>query len=177
MDELFRMEAESQTQLLTTSLLALERDPKAEEHLEACMRAAPSLKGAARLVGVAAAADITHAMEDCFVGAQRGEIVLNGRQIDFLLDGVDLLGRTANPPAGVTGDDLQTEAKSFVALLAAQLAPDLGTTETSPTQLKLTAVTAERTPVETNQTIVAPDDHRVLRVTAENFNRLLGLAG
>jgi two-component system sensor histidine kinase and response regulator WspE len=177
MDELFRMEAESQTQLLTTSLLALERDPKAEEHLEACMRAAHSLKGAARLVGVAAAADITHAMEDCFVGAQRGEIVLNGRQIDFLLDGVDLLGRTANPPAGVTGDDLQTEAKSFVALLAAQLAPDLGTTETSPTQLKLTAVTAERTPVETNQTIVAPDDHRVLRVTAENFNRLLGLAG
>ena len=88
MDELFRMEAESQTQLLTTSLLALERDPKAEEHLEACMRAAHSLKGAARLVGVAAAADITHAMEDCFVGAQRGEIVLNGRQIDFLLDGV-----------------------------------------------------------------------------------------
>ena len=45
MHDLFRMEAESQTQVLTAGLLALERNPVAADQLEACMRAAHSLKG------------------------------------------------------------------------------------------------------------------------------------
>ena len=50
--DLFRMEADSQAQALTSGLLALERDPKAADQLERCMRAAHSLKGAARIVGL-----------------------------------------------------------------------------------------------------------------------------
>src|SRR5271168_4430896 len=41
---IFRTEAESQTQALTSSLLELEQDPAATDALEACMRAAHSLK-------------------------------------------------------------------------------------------------------------------------------------
>ena len=40
MQDLFRLEAESQTEVLTTGLLALERDPQARDQLETCMRAA-----------------------------------------------------------------------------------------------------------------------------------------
>ena len=40
MQELFRQEAESQTQVLTGGLLALENDAGAADQLEACMRAA-----------------------------------------------------------------------------------------------------------------------------------------
>ncbi len=50
--DLFRLEAETQVQVLIPSLLALEREPIAADALEACMRAAHSLKGAARIVGL-----------------------------------------------------------------------------------------------------------------------------
>ena len=46
--ELFSLEAEAQTQVLSAGLLALERDPTQADQLESCMRAAHSLKGAAR---------------------------------------------------------------------------------------------------------------------------------
>src|SRR5688572_5722287 len=95
--DLFRIELENQVQVLTKGLLALERSPRAPEHLEACMRAAHSLKGAARIVNFSSGVTIAHAMEDCFVAAQEGRIQLEHGRIDALLQGVDLLQR--NVPA------------------------------------------------------------------------------
>ena len=46
--DLFREEARTQAQILSDGLLALERAPRDPVTLEACMRAAHSLKGAAR---------------------------------------------------------------------------------------------------------------------------------
>src|ERR1700730_1187147 len=94
--DLFRMEVDSESQALTAGLLALERDPKAADQLERCMRAAHSLKGAARIVGLGAGVSITHAMEDCFVAAQQGRIALQRGHIDELLRGVDLLQQLAH---------------------------------------------------------------------------------
>src|SRR5690242_1404999 len=91
--DLFRKEAESQTAVLTQGLLALERDPTAAAQLEALMRAAHSLKGAARIVGIEAAVRVAHAMEDCFVAAQQGRIVLTHWATDRLLQATDLFGR------------------------------------------------------------------------------------
>src|SRR5579859_4708883 len=91
MFDLFRMEADDQARALTLGLLALERDPQAADQLERCMRAAHSLKGAARVVGLSAGVSVTHAMEDCFVAAQQGRITLQQGHIDQLLRGVDLL--------------------------------------------------------------------------------------
>ena len=93
MVELFRMEAESQLAALTEGLLSLERGDTAP--LEAMMRAAHSLKGAGRIVGIDAAVTVAHAMEDCFVAAQRREVTLGGSQVDQLLQGVDILTRIA----------------------------------------------------------------------------------
>ena len=86
--DLFRMEAETQTQVMTSGLLALERDPIAAEQLESCMRAAHSLKGAARIVGLTVGVSVAHAMEDCFVAAQRGRLRL-GQQADRPASGRD----------------------------------------------------------------------------------------
>ena len=96
MMELFRLDAEGQIQSLTSGLLTLERDPAAPADLEACMRAAHSLKGAARIVALEVGVRVAHAMEDAFVSAQRGTIRLNQSYIDVLLQGVDLLNRIAN---------------------------------------------------------------------------------
>lgn len=82
MQDLFRLEAESQTQLLTAGLLALERNPVAADQLEACMRAAHSLKGAARIVDIDAGVALAHAMEDFLIAAQQGRITLDQEQID-----------------------------------------------------------------------------------------------
>ena len=89
--ELFRSEVETQTQALTAALLVLEGDPRHADQLAAAMRAAHSLKGAARIVDLMPAQQLTHAMEDCFVAAQEGRIVLGADAIDVFLQGVDLL--------------------------------------------------------------------------------------
>ena len=91
MVELFRVEAENQTAAMTSGLLELEREPDGVRHLEALMRAAHSLKGAARIINLEVAVNLAHAMEDCFVAAQHGKIKLRKSEIDVLFRAIDLL--------------------------------------------------------------------------------------
>ena len=69
---LFQLEARTQALKLSDGLIALEseRSPVALEEL---MRAAHSLKGAARIVGHEGVAAIAHELEECFVAAQEGQ--------------------------------------------------------------------------------------------------------
>ncbi len=171
MADLFRIEAEAQTQTLTSGLLALERDPRAANQLEALMRAAHSLKGAARIVGLQAAVNVAHAMEDCFVAAQNGELVLHQGQIDLLLGGVDLIARIAHTPETQIGAwDGSSEIEVFLGKLAASIAG--GEIDGTPRP----APAAEAPSTEPAADAAASAD-RVLRVTADHLNRLLGLAG
>ena len=91
--ELFRVEAENQTAILTSGLLELERGTAAPQQLEMLMRAAHSLKGAARIVNLQTAVRVAHAMEDCFALAQQGKLELRQRETDSLFHGIDLLGQ------------------------------------------------------------------------------------
>lgn len=91
--ELFRSEVESHSELLSNSLLRLERDPSDTSVYDSMMRSAHSIKGAARIVRVKAAVDVAHVMEDCFVAAQRGELQIKPSDFDLLLRSVDLLSR------------------------------------------------------------------------------------
>jgi two-component system sensor histidine kinase and response regulator WspE len=160
------MEAESQTLVLSSSLLALERDPSAKDQLEACMRAAHSLKGAARIVDLPAGVSVAHAMEDCFVAAQEGRIVLHHPQIDRLLASTDLLTRIA-----LASDIDQSEVDDCVTALARILRDE-------PLGVPATVENVVPVFVERRRTDAPVDgSERVLRVTAENLNRLLGLAG
>src|SRR5262249_16721546 len=100
--ELFRMEAEGHTATLSSGLVALEGASAAPESIEPLMRAAHSLKGAARIVGLDAAVRVAHAMEDAFVAAQKGRLVLGTEHVDVLLRGVDFLVQIA----GIGEEDL-----------------------------------------------------------------------
>lgn len=167
--DMFRIEAQAQTQVLTESLLALEQDPDAAAHTEACMRAAHSLKGAARIVGVPAGVRVAHAMEDCLVAAQRGELKLSRPRIDQLLKGVDLLLAIATSEEAKM-PEWEAEGDGRVdAFLAALSAASEGGDEDEPG----IAAAAAPEPVSAAPAV----DGRMLRVTAENLNRLLGLAG
>jgi two-component system sensor histidine kinase and response regulator WspE len=89
--DLFQAEVETHVAVLNDGLLALENNPGATDQLEALMRAAHSIKGGARIVGLDAAVKVAHAMEDCFVAAQKGAVSLGSEQIDILLRIVDIL--------------------------------------------------------------------------------------
>ena len=127
--ELFSLEAEAQTQVLNAGLLALERNPTQADQLEACMRAAHSLKGAARIVGVDAGVSVSHVMEDCLVSAQEGRLYLQPEHIDALLQGTDLLMRIATPGSANVGP---AEIEAYVALMARLLDPSAPNVRMAP---------------------------------------------
>jgi two-component system sensor histidine kinase and response regulator WspE len=169
--DLFRTEAETQNQILSKGLLALERDSADAKQLEELMRAAHSLKGAARIVGIEAAVEVAHAMESCFVAAQSGALKLGRGHVDILLEGVDLLGKIAEDPEG------KFPIPAYVAKLnaAAEAGPETTQTAAAPNP---PAPVSDPPP---NADTPAPADpasdvDRVLRVTANHLNRLLGLA-
>ena len=93
--EMFVAEVETHMAALNDGLLVLEQNPAQSERFEALMRAAHSIKGAAKLVGLAAAVEVAHVIEDCFVAARAGRLAMTSSLVDVLLEGVDLLGRVA----------------------------------------------------------------------------------
>lgn len=192
MMDLFRMEAENHCATLTDDLLALEQKPGDGELLESLMRAAHSIKGAARIVAVDHAVQVAHAMEDVFVAAQEGKISLDRDTIDILLNGVDMLKDIAQ-----TADD-ETEkwfnehkpaidglTRTFTAIISGEKSATPSTTQSdSPTESTPPAIATQsvQAPLK-KQDQTRHDDidekvmDRALRVSAEGMNRLMGLAG
>jgi len=119
--DLFRQETEAQTAILNEGLLGLEQDPGNTERLAAMMRAAHSLKGAARIVNLDPAVKVAHALEDCFVAAQKGEIVIQPEAVDGLLSGVDMLTKIARVPEAEAAA-WRTEHEAEIGELVGQLA-------------------------------------------------------
>ncbi len=184
--ELFRQEADAQIGVLTSALLALERDARSTSSLDTCMRAAHSLKGAARIVERFELVRIAHAMEDCFVAAQQGRVTLESRHIDALLEGVDLLSRLASLPASDDLKSADSPASVSAWLSALEVAMAVGRPESTAASIdgspSLPEPTATSEDARSRDSAVGGGDQgnasdRVLRVTAEHLDRLLGLAG
>ncbi|MBX3381422.1 MAG: hybrid sensor histidine kinase/response regulator [Phycisphaeraceae bacterium] len=89
--ELFKLEAESHCAALTEGLLALEKSPGDTSAVEPLMRAAHSVKGAARIVGLDVVVTLAHVMEECFLAAKSGKEALSAGRVDQLLRAVDVL--------------------------------------------------------------------------------------
>ncbi|KWK39299.1 hybrid sensor histidine kinase/response regulator [Burkholderia stagnalis] len=194
--DLFREEAQTQAQALASGLLTLEHAPADAAALEACMRAAHSLKGAARIIDLPDGVDVAHAMEECFVAAQRGMLTLTPAHIDELLRGVDLLLRVGetDPATAVARADID-------ALLARLSAPEPAAAAAAHPVPEAPAVAPEPEPepapprapappppahAHTDTPPAAPsasppearhDPQRMLRVRAEQLDRLLSLSG
>ena len=94
--ELFRMEIETNAATLNENLLALESQPNSASALDALMRSAHSIKGAARILELDSVARLAHQMEDCFVAARNGKIVLDAERADLLFRAVDWLLQIAD---------------------------------------------------------------------------------
>ncbi|MGH8391209.1 MAG: chemotaxis protein CheA, partial [Pseudomonas sp.] len=192
--ELFSLEADAQTQVLSAGLLALERNPTQADQLEACMRAAHSLKGAARIVGVDAGVSVAHVMEDCLVSAQESRLYLLPEHIDALLQGTDLLMRIATPGNTVGPADIE----SYVALMERLLDPSQKVAPPTAPKPAPPPTPAPEPELSMEALLTLPPEpepappvsaelprqnkrmteggERVLRVTAERLNSLLDLS-
>ena len=212
--DLFRTEVSEQGKVLTEGLLALEQDPTASKRLELLMRAAHSIKGAARLVGVEPVVRLAHVAEDAFVAAQNATITLNSNHVDALLKAVDkIIAISLLTESEITGweernklelDDLlagMAAIKSGVGVVvsaAPQSSEKISSRKKSTptdknkkpakiTQIEQTEIPATVAPVLAQKPPVpippptkdasGEDKDRVLRVTAERWNHLMGLAG
>ena len=152
--ELFRLEAEGQTAVLSAGVLAVEELERSPETIEAMMRAAHSLKGAARIVGLDPAVRVAHAMEDCFVAAGKGRFHVRPEHVDILLASIDFLSSIAQADDALAPESRwAATADALVGELAALLATAAQPIPISP--IPISPVTTV-TPEPVRQTVEPP---------------------
>lgn len=180
--DLFRMELESQSQVMNHSLVAFEKGDVSGEEAEKLMRAAHSIKGAGRVVRLEPVVTLSHAMEDCFVAVQKGKLSLTSELVDILLEGVDIFVHLSKLPQAEIFPWLKERRAVIHALQENMLAAVSGGAITpKPENKEPTASSPLPPPIA--ETKAPPEERkkevieRVLRVTAQNLNRLMGLAG
>jgi two-component system sensor histidine kinase and response regulator WspE len=185
--DLFNMEVKAQVVVLNDRLLALETKPDPQEELAGLMRAAHCIKGAARIVRIDPVVNLAHVMEDCFVAAQEGKVTLTADRIDVLLQGADMLlhiaeAYTANPNLQILEN---IGIQSLVGAIANILTPEAISTEIPPllttAQLEENQQTTQVSPsplnISTSSEELGISQNRAVRMSTENLNRLMGLAG
>ena len=199
--DLFQTEVETYVAVLNDGLLALENDPGATDQLEALMRAAHSIKGGARVVGLDVAVRVAHVMEDCFVAAQKGEVSLGSDQIDILFQIVDLLTQLSQSLSDDGMDwvsqhlhEIERLVGAISAIIDGETAIEVSPMEVTPTMkptppaespadyLQPPADTAVGLPIpqEAGETLPKQgltEMDRTVRVTAAKIERLMGQAG
>jgi len=170
--ELFQLEADAQTAALSAAILAAEGGHGSSADLEAMMRSAHSLKGAARIIGLEPAERVAHAMEEVFAAVGAGAHGLAPDQVDALLAGVDFLATISRADDALTaGSPWAARAVAIVARLA-----ESGPTPPSRGPLPPRQPPPTESPAPAAAQAGAPVD-RIVRVSADNLSRLVALTG
>ena len=184
--ELFREEVRNHCAVVSQGLLDLERDSANPQRIEPLMRAAHSLKGAARIVGLDDAVELAHHLEDAFVNAGAGSLRLNADAIDAMLRAADVLAALAdsnlNEWVQSRGPEARTLRDACAAIargepteriVRAGRVSDVAPIVVPYAQVQSTTV-AHASGSERSE-VTAPEP--VVRVAAASLNRLLSLAG
>jgi two-component system sensor histidine kinase and response regulator WspE len=159
---LFATEVEEKCAVMDRMLLQLEQQPERLELIAPLMRAAHSIKGAARAVRNEAAVTLAHALEDRMSGAQRSPPPIDDALVDLALRTVDqlrALGHDRSASSLAAADELKGRLRSFVA--------EAGTgTPATPAPL-----------ANASTYINVEETDPILRVRASHVGKLIALAG
>lgn len=171
MADLFKLEFEQQGAVLTENLLAVERHGGSAERWSSMMRAAHSIKGAARLVNKPYVAAIAHSLEDCLTAMQIQNKGAAAEEVDLMLRAVDVMGRLAGSAdeeswLSAQRDDYETVMGDLNAYSLAE--------HKSLSEESFGAMTS---PLFDQAEAFKGRDDRTLRVGARQLDRLMALAG
>jgi len=177
----FCQEVEQQVNVLNEGLLALEHEPDPKA-IESLMRAAHSVKGAARMLELQPVVDLAHQMESCFVclqiDLQNQATPVDSTDLDRLFEGVDWLDNLhrIHPDQVLPWLETQEEVLEALHIRLQELFLALGgDAVTQSSALSTRSPSSLRATPETTDTLTPVD--RAVRVSADNLHRIIGLAG
>ncbi|HUT64353.1 MAG TPA: Hpt domain-containing protein, partial [Anaerolineae bacterium] len=169
--ELFRIEVENHSRVLEKGLLEIENN-QSPEKIEPLMRAAHSIKGAARIINLNLEVSLAHTIEDVFSKVQRGALTLSANDIDILLRSNDIfLHLTTLNTSEITGwlftqsNKIKILTQTLIDILAGKSVEPSTETET----YKVTEFPVKTFPLKKEDSFV--------RVLTDNLNCMIGFAG
>jgi len=196
--DLFRVELENHTRVLENGLVSAESE-QTPEKIEPLMRAAHSIKGAARIVGLSAAVSLAHAMEDILSAVQQHKLTLTADHVDLLLKGNDAYMSMARIETNAIpcwleeqGAFLDEMAGTLRDALAGKFASPSPASPLPPPPPAIPAVQVAATekpgasapPPKEEETVpvrktggLEKGEGGLVRVMTEHMDRLMGLAG
>ena len=177
MFKLFCTELQNSLNTINNILLEIDGNDHNDSSLEAMMRAAHSIKGAARMIGIEGVVKLSHVMEDVFVAAQNKKIELIKESVDQIFTCNDLLQQIETLDSTEVSQwtkDNTDNINNFIALL------DKIHDGQTITPVKL------KKPTQDNKTLSTPapsadksnsESDSMVRVSTSRINKLVGLAG
>jgi len=170
MDE-FVQEIEERLQSITSGLLQLEKYPDDTASLHEVFRAAHSIKGAAKIMGLETIARVAHCMEDIFETLESKHLSITPELNDLLLRGLDAI--EVHTRAAEKGETAPLEVEDLCATLscAAEGKPlDMPAEDATPPQEPSTdaqRATPPPPPVTVSETI---------RVNVDQIDQLISIS-
>lgn len=140
---IFKIEFEESIQILNSELLKLEANVFDFDALSRLMRVAHSMKGGARMIGLAGVVTLAHFFEDMLGAVKKDNTELKRADFDRMYKALDVIKSLVNE--AVTGEPLNFDVE---AVTSAILNP-----ETTPPAIKEMPVTQNETVVE----VVSPE--------------------
>lgn len=199
--DLYQQEIETHGQALDEGLLSLESDPGDPAHIESLMRAAHSIKGASRIVGLDIVASVAHVLEDVFESIGKGQIRIDNAAVDVLLEVADLLkasgDKAADELSGWLGDSAAKAGQLIDSLNA--ILKGTYTSSGAAAEEPVAAVPEPVAEAAVNEPVQAPSPkppggdqsplpaarqnrtepsatRQAVRVSAQSLNKIMGLA-
>ena len=191
MFDLFQTEVQQHCACLADGLIALEQNASDPKMVEPLMRAAHSVKGAARIINLDGAIGLAHSMEECLVRIQKGTEIPTASRIDELLRGSDILRsladhksedearawleQEAGPISALAeGLNLPPKAGSSASVVAPAATPVAPAATPAPAVVKV-ATPPAATPSAASAPSAASD--AAVLVSSSSLERLLQLSG
>jgi len=178
MFKLFCTELQNSLNLINNNLLEIDSENFDGSLLESMMRAAHSIKGAAKMIGIEGVVKLSHVMEDVFVAAQDKKIKLFKESIDQLFTCNDLLQQIEflNPDEISNWTQNNTENLNHFIELLNKI--HNGQTIT-PVKLDVDRVSTHKndTKPASSDTETSSTTDNMVRVSTSRINKLVGLAG
>jgi len=176
--ELFRQELEERVEHLNQVLLQLEAEPGSQDACDQVMRSLHSVKGAAGIVVLQSLVRVAHRLEDVFVAVKRGETSLDQQGFALSFRVVDLLQDVSRLPAEEIREWLAARSPELEGMVEAisQLLPEGSGAQLSPPISGGGFEGPATMGLEASLSAPGASD-RVVRVEAENLNRIMALSG